>query len=51
MQENSEAHNIINSINTFFWKVAEVELKFPVWRIYKNKSFRQYIGALEDFRT
>ncbi|XP_066249042.1 probable cytochrome P450 49a1 [Euwallacea similis] len=50
LTKDSESQKIIDSINTFFWKVAEVELKFPVWRLYKNKSFRDYIGALEDFR-
>ncbi|KAH1000878.1 hypothetical protein HUJ04_013154 [Dendroctonus ponderosae] len=51
LPNESESQRIIDSINTFFWNVAEVELKFPVWRIYQNKSFRNYIGALEDFRT
>ncbi|KAJ8967411.1 hypothetical protein NQ314_002918 [Rhamnusium bicolor] len=51
LPKDSEAQRIIDSINTFFWNVAEVELKMPVWRVYKNKSFRKYIGALEDFRT
>lgn len=51
LPENSESQRIIDSINTFFWNVAEVELKFPVWRVYKNRAFRKYIGALEDFRT
>ncbi|KAG5899874.1 hypothetical protein JTB14_012337 [Gonioctena quinquepunctata] len=51
LPKSSESQRIIDSINTFFWNVAEVELKFPVWRVYKNKSFRKYIGALEDFRT
>ncbi|CAH1117306.1 unnamed protein product [Phaedon cochleariae] len=51
LPENSESQRIINSINTFFWNVAEVELKFPVWRVYKNRAFKKYIGALEDFRT
>nr|UUB32621.1 cytochrome P450 CYP49A1 [Dendroctonus rhizophagus] len=51
LPNESESQRIIDSINTFFWNVAEVELKFPVWRLYKNRSFRKYIGALEDFRT
>ncbi|XP_050295888.1 probable cytochrome P450 49a1 isoform X2 [Anthonomus grandis grandis] len=51
LSKDSESQRIINSINTFFWNVAEVELKMPVWRIYKNRSFRKYIAALEDFRT
>ncbi|XP_060529813.1 probable cytochrome P450 49a1 [Cylas formicarius] len=51
LPSNSESQRIIDSINTFFWNVAEVELKFPIWRIYKNKAFRNYIAALEDFRT
>jgi cytochrome P450 family 49 subfamily A len=51
LSPNSESQRIIDSINTFFWNVAEVELKMPVWRVYQNKSFRKYIGALEDFRT
>ncbi|CAH1364460.1 hypothetical protein MTP99_000840 [Tenebrio molitor] len=51
LSTNSESQRIIDSINTFFWNVAEVELKMPVWRVYQNKSFRKYIGALEDFRT
>lgn len=50
LDKNSESQRIIDSINTFFWNVAEVELKMPIWRIYQNKSFRKYIGALEDFR-
>ncbi|CAG9759686.1 unnamed protein product [Ceutorhynchus assimilis] len=51
LNKSSESQRIIDSINTFFWNVAEVELKMPIWRIYKNKAFRTYIGALEDFRT
>ncbi|KAB0797032.1 hypothetical protein PPYR_11093 [Photinus pyralis] len=51
LNENSESQRIINSINTFFWNVSEVELKMPIWRFYKNKAFTKYIGALEDFRT
>ncbi|KAL1502174.1 hypothetical protein ABEB36_007357 [Hypothenemus hampei] len=51
LKEDSESQKIINSINTFFWNVAEVELKFPVWRVYKNDAFKKYIGALEEFRT
>ncbi|XP_030750650.1 probable cytochrome P450 49a1 [Sitophilus oryzae] len=51
LDTNSESKRIIDAINTFFWNVAEVELKMPVWRVYKNKAFRKYIGALEDFRT
>lgn len=47
---DSESQKIIESINTFFWNVAEVELKMPIWRVYQNKAFRKYIGALEDFR-
>ncbi|KAK5643038.1 hypothetical protein RI129_009205 [Pyrocoelia pectoralis] len=50
LNKNPESQRIINSINTFFWNVSEVELKMPIWRIYKNKAFRKYIGALEDFR-
>ncbi|VEN51325.1 unnamed protein product [Callosobruchus maculatus] len=50
LAKDSESQRIIESINTFFWNVAEVELKMPVWRVYKNKAFRKYIGALEDFR-
>ncbi|XP_072391690.1 probable cytochrome P450 49a1 isoform X1 [Diabrotica undecimpunctata] len=51
LPHDSESQKIINSINTFFWNVAEVELKLPIWRVYKNNSFKKYIGALEDFRT
>ncbi|KAK4877763.1 hypothetical protein RN001_010269 [Aquatica leii] len=50
LDKNSESQNIINSINTFFWNVAEVELKMPIWKIYQNKAFKKYIAALEDFR-
>lgn len=46
-----DAEKLIESINTFFWNVAEVELKMPVWRIYQNKAFKKYIGALDNFRT
>lgn len=47
---DSEAQRIISAINTFFWNVAEVELRFPVWRFYKTKSYKKYIGALDDFK-
>ncbi|KAF7270578.1 hypothetical protein GWI33_016469 [Rhynchophorus ferrugineus] len=51
LPRESESQRIIDSINTFFWNVAEVELKMPVWRVYQNKAFRKYIGALDDFKT
>ncbi|KAF5295462.1 hypothetical protein FQR65_LT10450 [Abscondita terminalis] len=50
LPENSESQKIISSINTFFWNVAEVELKMPIWKIYETRSFKKYIAALEDFR-
>ncbi|KAK9877540.1 hypothetical protein WA026_018647 [Henosepilachna vigintioctopunctata] len=50
LPKDSESQKIIDAINTFFWNVAEVELKMPVWRVYHNNSFKKYIGALEDFR-
>jgi len=48
--ENPEAKQIIDAINTFFTTVAEVELQLPVWRVYKTKSYRRYIGALDSFK-
>lgn len=47
---NEESKRIIDAINTFFWTVAEVELRMPVWRFYKTKAYRKYIGALDSFR-
>lgn len=47
---NDESKRIIEAINTFFWTVAEVELRMPVWRFYKTKAYRSYIGALDSFR-
>jgi cytochrome P450 family 49 subfamily A len=47
---NPESKKIIDAINTFFWTVAEVELRLPVWRFYKTKTFKDYIGALDSFR-
>lgn len=47
---NEESKRIIDAINTFFWTVAEVELRMPVWRFYKTKAYRNYIGALDSFR-
>lgn len=47
---NDESKRIIDAINTFFWTVAEVELRMPVWRFYKTKAYRNYIGALDSFR-
>lgn len=47
---NEESKRIIDSINTFFWTVAEVELRLPVWRFYKTKSYKKYIAALDSFR-
>lgn len=49
-QGNAESKRIINAINTFFWTVAEVELRLPVWRFYKTKAYREYIAALDSFR-
>lgn len=49
-QENDESKRIIDAINTFFWTVAEVELRLPIWRIYKTKAYRQYVAALDSFR-
>lgn len=51
LRKQSEPQRIIDAINTFFWNVAEVELKMPVWRVYQNKAFKDYIGALEQFRS
>ena len=50
LPKQSEPQKIIDAINTFFWNVAEVELKMPIWRIYQNAAFKKYIGALEEFR-
>lgn len=47
---NPESKRIIEAINTFFWTVAEVELRMPVWRFYKTKAYKSYIGALDSFR-
>lgn len=49
-QPNSESQKIIDAINTFFWTVPEVELRLPIWRIYQNKTFKNYIAALDSFR-
>lgn len=49
-QGNAESKRIINAINTFFWTVAEVELRLPIWRFYKTKAYREYIAALDSFR-
>lgn len=47
---NPESKKIIDAINTFFWTVAEVELRLPIWRFYKTKTYKDYIGALDSFR-
>jgi cytochrome P450 family 49 subfamily A len=47
---NPESKKIIAAINTFFWRVAEVELRLPIWRFYKTKSYKEYTGALDIFR-
>lgn len=46
---NTETKRIIEAINTFFWTVAEVELRMPIWRIYKTKAYKRYIEALDTF--
>ncbi|KAK9685542.1 Cytochrome P450 [Popillia japonica] len=51
LSKNSEQQKIIKSILTFFKNVPEVELRFPIWRIYHNKAFREYIDSLETFRS
>lgn len=48
-QGNEESKRIIDAINTFFWTVAEVELRMPVWRFYSTKAYKNYIGALDSF--
>lgn len=48
-QGNEESKRIIDAINTFFWTVAEVELRMPVWRFYQTKAYKNYIGALDSF--
>ncbi|PSN42871.1 putative cytochrome P450 49a1 [Blattella germanica] len=48
--EYSETHRIIKSIHTFFVNVAEVELRFPFWRIWSTPTWNKYIGALDVFR-
>lgn len=48
-QGNEESKRIIDAINTFFWTVAEVELRMPVWRFYETKAYKKYIGALDSF--
>lgn len=47
---NPESKRIIEAINTFFWSIAEVELRMPVWRVYKTKAYRNYIAALDSFK-
>ncbi|KAL9699090.1 hypothetical protein quinque_002531 [Culex quinquefasciatus] len=47
---NEESKRIIDSINAFFWTVAEVELRMPIWRIYQTSAYKKYIGALDTFR-
>ncbi|XP_055630416.1 probable cytochrome P450 49a1 [Toxorhynchites rutilus septentrionalis] len=47
---NEESKRIIDSINAFFWNVAEVELRMPIWRIYKTSAYKKYISALDTFR-
>ncbi|XP_062544598.1 probable cytochrome P450 49a1 [Armigeres subalbatus] len=47
---NEESKRIIDSINTFFWTVAEVELRMPIWRIYQTSAYKKYIAALDTFR-
>lgn len=47
---NRSSKKIIDAINTFFWTVAEVELRLPVWRFYETQTFKDYIGALDSFR-
>lgn len=46
---NDESKRIIDAINTFFWTVAEVELRMPIWRFYETKAYKNYIGALDKF--
>lgn len=48
-QGNPESKRIIDAINTFFWSVAEVELRMPVWRIFKTPAYKKYIAALDTF--
>lgn len=47
---NPESKRIIQAINTFFWTVAEVELRMPIWRVYETKAYKKYIAALDSFR-
>ncbi|TMW43664.1 hypothetical protein DOY81_011256, partial [Sarcophaga bullata] len=44
-----DSQKIINSINTFFWAVPELELRMPLWRFYPTKAYRSFNKALDDF--
>lgn len=50
LPKDSPTQRIIDSINTFFWNVAEVELRLPLWKVYKTNAYKKYINALDDFR-
>lgn len=46
---SEESQQIINSINTFFWAVPELELRMPLWRFYPTKAYKAFVKALDDF--
>ncbi|KAH8394653.1 hypothetical protein KR222_000876 [Zaprionus bogoriensis] len=46
---STEAQQIIEAINTFFWAVPELELRMPLWRVFPTKAYRSFVRALDQF--
>uniref|UniRef100_A0A1A9X3H5 Cytochrome P450 n=1 Tax=Glossina brevipalpis TaxID=37001 RepID=A0A1A9X3H5_9MUSC len=46
---SEDSQKMIDSINTFFWAVPELELRMPLWRLYATKAYKSFIEALDDF--
>ncbi|XP_039759107.1 probable cytochrome P450 49a1 [Pararge aegeria] len=51
--KNNEANakEIIKSIHGFFHNVPELELSAPLWRLYSTPAYKNYINALDSFRS
>ncbi|XP_045778048.1 probable cytochrome P450 49a1 [Maniola jurtina] len=50
-EHDADAKEIIKSIHGFFHSVPELELSAPLWRLYSTPAYKNYINALDSFRS
>lgn len=50
-ENDADAKEIIKNIHGFFHSVPELELSAPLWRLYSTPAYKNYINALDSFRS